>query len=189
VGKDPKEVEIKFRIDNVPALNRRLRSAGFQLQTPRTHEMNTLYDLAGQQLRKHGALLRLRQYGSQWILTHKAKAVSKRHKSRVELETRVEDGRKMHAILTALGFRPSFTYEKFRAEWTDGTGHVVVDETPIGNIGEIEGPPPWIDRTAKRLAITPAQYITKSYAELFMDWKKANEHPAHEMTFRAVAEL
>ena len=28
---------------------------------------------------------------------------------------------------------------KIRYEWSDGKGHVVVDETPIGNFGEIEG--------------------------------------------------
>jgi adenylate cyclase class 2 len=94
----------------------------------------------------------------------------------------------MDAILRNLGFQPSFRYEKFRAEWSDGAGHVVVDETPIGNIGEIEGEPEWIDRTAKSLGISPAQYITASYAELFYDWKKRTRSPATEMTFAAVKE-
>ena len=184
--KSPKEVEVKFRIENLRTIRERLKSAGFKLKTRRTHELNTLYDLPGQRLRKKGELLRLRQYGREWILTHKAKAVSKRHKSRVELETTVGDGQQMQAILLALGFKPSFIYEKFRTEWTDGVGHVVVDETPIGNVGEIEGPPRWIDRTARTLKIAPRQYITKSYAELFFDWKKSTNHPATEMTFREV---
>jgi adenylate cyclase, class 2 len=186
VGKAPKEVEIKFVIDDLRALNRRLKNSGFRLKTRRTHEMNTLYDLPGRALRKRGELLRLRQYGNEWVLTHKAKGISKRHKSRVELETKIDDGQQMDAILRALGFMPSFRYEKFRAEWTDGTGHVVADETPIGNFGEIEGPPRWIDRTAKVLQITSQQYITKSYAELFLDWKKRARSPAGEMTFKAV---
>ena len=53
--------------------------------------------------------------------------------------------RQMDLILRALGYAPSFRYEKFRAEWTDGKGQVVVDETPIGNFCEIEGPAP-LDR-------------------------------------------
>jgi len=187
VGKGPKEVEIKFLIDDLRSLNQRLKSSGFRLKTRRTHEMNTLYDLPGQQLRKRGELVRVRHYGPEWVLTHKAKAVSKRHKSRVELETKVQDGQQMQAILAALGFQPIFIYEKFRAEWTDGVGHVVVDETPIGNVGEIEGPPRWIDRTAKALQIAPREYITKSYAELFSDWKNAAGHTGNEMTFRAVS--
>src|SRR5438270_4520985 len=135
----PDEVEIKFQIGDLQRLTRALQEAGFHLKTPRTHEMNTLYDLPGKRLRRKGELLRLRQYGSEWILTHKAKGKAGRHKSRAETEARVDDGVQMDAILRNLGFQPSFRYEKFRAEWSDGAGHVVVDETPIVNIGEIEG--------------------------------------------------
>lgn len=181
-----KEIEIKFRIADSRGLARRLRAAKFRLVTPRTHEMNTLYDLPGQPLRKRGDLLRLRKYGKEWVLTHKSKGKAGRHKSRVELETTVADGLKMEAILHALQFQPSFRYEKFRAEWSDGQGHVVVDETPIGYFGEIEGPARWIDRTAKALGIQPANYLTDTYAGLFFAWKRRTRSPAMEMTFRAV---
>jgi adenylate cyclase class 2 len=180
------EIEIKFRIDNLAALNRRLRRSGFRLATKRTRESNTLYDLAGQPLRKRGELLRLRKYGSGWVLTHKAKGQEGRHKIRVENETKVADGVKMDAILRALGFLPTFQYEKFRAEWSDGKGHVVVDETPIGNFGEIEGPPRWIDRTAGVLGIRPEDYITETYATLFFKWKEQTGSPAENMTFAAI---
>lgn len=181
------EVEIKFQVSHIRALNRALRMHGFRLVTKRTHEMNTLYDLPGKPLRKKGALLRLRKYGSHWVLTHKAKATNGRHKTRVELETSVTDGNKMNAILHALGYTPSFRYEKFRAEWSDGKGHVVVDETPIGNIAEIEGAPRWIDQTAKVLGIQRKDYITQSYAELFFNWKKRMKSAAEDMTFKAVS--
>jgi len=182
----PNEIEIKFRIENLRDLNRRLRAAGFRRITPRTHEMNALYDLPGQPLRKRGELLRLRQYGKEWFLTHKSKGVAGRHKTRLELETRVTDGEMMHAILRALGYQPTFRYEKFRAEWGDGRGHVVVDETPIGNFGEIEGAPRWIDQTARKLGIRPEHYITDTYAGLFFAWKRRTRSAAKEMTFRAV---
>ena len=182
----PNEIEIKFRIENLRDLNRRLRVAGFRRITPRTHEMNALYDLPGQPLRKRGELLRLRQYGKEWFLTHKSKGVAGRHKRRLELETRVTDGEMMHAILCALGYQPTFRYEKFRAEWSDGRGQVVVDETPIGNFGEIEGAPRWIDQTAKKLGIRPEHYITDTYAGLFFAWKRRTRSAAKEMTFRAV---
>jgi len=168
------------------ALARKLRAAGFRLVTPRTHELNTLYDLPGEVLRAHKELLRLRKYGSQWTLTHKAKGKIGRHSSRVETETRVADGRKMDSILRALGYSPSFLYEKFRAQWTDGKGQVVVDETPIGNFCEIEGAPRWIDATAKKLGPSQADYITKNYAGLFLEWKARTKSGADEMTFKAV---
>jgi adenylate cyclase, class 2 len=180
------EVEIKFRVDDVRSLNRRLRKSGFRLLTRSTREINTLYDLPGQLLRQRGELLRLRKYGTHWLLTHKAKAKAGRHKTRVENETRIADGVRMEAILRALGFAPTFRYEKFRAEWSDGKGHVVVDETPIGTFGEIEGPARWIDRTAQILQILRNDYITSTYTELFFQWKRQTGNPANEMTFSAI---
>jgi adenylate cyclase class 2 len=180
------EVEIKFRVDDLPALTKRLRAGKFRLLTPRTHEMNTLYDLPGTPLRRRGDLLRLRRYGKEWVLTHKAKGTAGRHKVRVETETTVADGEKMDAILDALGFHPTFRYEKFRAEWSDGRGHVVVDETPIGNFGEIEGSARWIDATAKALGIRTDDYLTDTYAGLFFAWKRRTRSRATEMTFRAI---
>lgn len=179
-----KEIEIKFRIDNLPALTRRLKQAGFKQLTRSTYEMNSLYDLPGQKLRKRGEMLRLRKYGETWVLTHKAKSKAGRHKVRVELETPVENGPQMDAILRALGFAPTFRYEKYRAEWTDGKGHVVLDETPIGTFGEIEGPPRWIDRTAHALGISPDDYITQTYAPMFFEWKRRTHSLATEMTFK-----
>jgi adenylate cyclase class 2 len=92
----------------------------------------------------------------------------------------------MEAILRALGFVPTFRYEKFRAQWTDGKGHVVVDETPIGNFGEVEGPSRWIDATAKALGISSDQYITQTYAGLFFEWREQTGSRAQEMTFQAI---
>lgn len=181
-----REIEIKFRVPDVPALTRKLRATGFRVVTRRTYELNTLYDLPGEILRARKELLRLRKYGSEWTLTHKAGKKAGRHSSRMELETGVTDGEKMDLILRALGYAPTFRYEKFRAEWTDGKGQVVVDETPIGNFCEIEGSPRWIDATAKKLGVSAANYITKNYATLFLDWKAQTMSKAEEMTFKAV---
>jgi adenylate cyclase, class 2 len=180
----PQEIEIKFIVPNKKALEQKLRSLGFHCDTPSTHEINTLYDLPGQELRRNGELLRLRDYGGKWTLTHKSKVVGGKHKSRGELETAVADGKRMDAILRALGFLPVFVYEKFRAEWSDDKGEVVVDRTPIGEIAEIEGKSRWIDRIARELGVKPADYITKSYAELFFDWKRKTGSKADNMTFQ-----
>jgi adenylate cyclase class 2 len=184
----PLEIEIKFRIADVEARVARLRQLGFQQVTPRTHEMNTLFDLPGHPLRDRGDVLRLRKYGETWVLTHKAKSQSQSgpHKTRVETETRVDNGQKMEAILRALQFEPSFRYEKFRAEWKGDRGHVVIDETPIGNFGEIEGPPEWIDSVARDLEIDRKDYIPETYAGLFNSWKRQTKSAVQEMTFEAV---
>src|SRR5262245_7538239 len=182
----PQETEIKFRVANAQQLARKLKALGFRLETPRTREMNTLYDFAGQRLLRRGEVLRIRQYGPKWTVTHKAKGKAGRHKSRVETETVVGDGRKVEEIFRALGLQPAFRYEKFRAEWADLNGHLVLDETPIGIYAELEGPARWIDHMAKRLGLTRADYITQTYAELFRDWKGRTGSPAEEMTFRTI---
>jgi adenylate cyclase class 2 len=181
------EVEIKFKIQDLKSLIRKLRAVGFRVVTKQTHEMNTLYDLPGQPLRQRGEVFRLRKYGDLWTVTFKAKGKAGRHKSRKEIETRVDDGHCFAKILDATGFAPSFRYEKFRTEWTDGKGHVVVDETPVGNFGEIEGPARWIDTVARRLGVAPDQYITDSYAALFLKWKQQTGSRATDMLFRAVS--
>jgi adenylate cyclase class 2 len=181
-----REIEIKFRVADVRALTKKLRGAGFRVVTRQTHEMNTLYDLPGEVLRGRKELLRLRKYGAQWTLTHKAGRKTGRHSSREELETAVDDGKLMDLILRALGYAPSFRYEKFRTEWTDGKGQVVVDETPIGNFCEIEGAPRWIDATAKKLGVIERDYITANYSGLFIEWKARAKSAAEDMTFKAV---
>jgi adenylate cyclase class 2 len=177
------EIEIKFKIENIKVLTAQFKAAGFHLVTKRTHELNTLYDRPGQTLRRRGALLRVRKYGQKWTVTYKDKGKKGRHKSRREIETPVEQGQALTEILLAIGFKPGFSYEKYRTEWADGSGHVVIDETPIGNFGEIEGPPKWIDSVARRLEISREQYITASYAELFVQWKRATKSNTSQMLF------
>src|SRR5204863_6171592 len=99
-----------------------------RLKTRRTHELNVLYDFPDGRIRKSGELLRVRKYGKQWTLTHKSKGTTGSHKTRTEHETQVADGTQLHRILDALGLKPAFRYEKFRTEWTDGKGEIVVDE-------------------------------------------------------------
>lgn len=180
------EVEVKFRIQDLLILTRQLSKNGFRLVTPRTHEMNTLYDTPKGTLRERGELLRIRKYGDVWKVTHKGKGNTGKHKTRVETETKVQDGEALAEILASIGLVPSFRYEKFRTEWSDGTGHVVLDETPIGNIAEIEGPPEWIDSTATKLGIDHSDYITDSYAQLFFAWKKRTKSGAQHMTWEVL---
>jgi adenylate cyclase class 2 len=184
----PQEVEIKFLVSDVKSLEHKLNEIGFRCITPSTREVNTLYDLPNQELRHKGELLRLRQYGDKWVLTHKGKGIPGPHKSRTELETGISDGPKMDSLLRALGYAPTFVYEKYRSEWSDGQGHVVLDHTPIGDVAEIEGESEWIDRTAQKLGVGTADYITKSYIELFFEWKRKTNRKAENMTFQEIGD-
>ena len=182
------EIEIKARLTDHAAFAAKLPSLGFHLKTPGTMERNILFDTADGQLRQRRELLRIRHYGNHWKLTHKAPAESDTgaHKSRVETETEIQDGNALAAIFERLGYRPVFIYEKVRAEWSDGEGEIVIDITPIGDFAELEGEHDWIDKTAATLGITPPQYVTASYGQLFLEWKKATNHPATNMTFAEI---
>lgn len=183
----PPEVEIKFVLRDLSVLPSKLRQLGFTEETPRTYERNTLYDFPDSRLRSRGELLRIRKYGDYWILTHKAKGTVGKHKSRAETETRVTNGEQLAEIFLALGLEPCFVYEKFRAKWSDGSGEVVIDETPIGNFVEIEGEAEWIDATARKLGVAHEDYIMESYGALFAAWKARTKSPAVSMLFAETA--
>ena len=188
----PVETEIKFRIADVASLTQRLQAAGFRLQTPRAFESNVLYDTPDRQMRARTEILRIRSYAGRWMLTHKRLPDigpgEDTHKHRIETETEVADGAALEEIFLSLGLVPAFRYEKWRAEWTDGEGHCVVDETPIGNYAELEGSAEWIDRAAARLGIDRAQYITLSYGRLFDLWRDEHHSTAADLTFAAVSQ-
>ena len=180
------EVEIKVAIGDRKAFARSLKTAGFRVKTPRTFESNILYDFPDLRLRKRGELVRIRLYGTEWKLTYKAKGKVGRHKRREEIETKLEDGDSLAEVFVRLGMDRSFVYEKYRTEWTDGRGDVVVDETPIGDFAELEGSAQWIDATAKKLGLGIAEYITGSYGDLFFAWKRQTGSSAEQMTFAQV---
>jgi adenylate cyclase class 2 len=188
----PVETEIKFRTADPEAFTRKLAAAGFHLETPRSFESNVLYDTPDRRMRTRTEILRLREYAGRCLLTHKrlpdAGPGEDRHKHRIETETLVSDGKALAQVFASLGLTPAFRYEKWRSEWKDGEGHCVVDETPIGNFAELEGPPEWIDRTAERLGIDPGQFITLSYGRLFEQWREQHGSAAQDLTFAAVAE-
>ncbi|HEY2859699.1 MAG TPA: class IV adenylate cyclase [Terracidiphilus sp.] len=219
------EIELKFPIHDLSRLQSLLPGLGFQLDTPRTFEQNTLYDTPTRTLRASRQILRLRNYGGVWTVTHKCPAPSleqnaelltaaPRYKIRIETETPVEDGPALGAIFQQLGYAPVFRYEKFRTEWSQlassfsptiagplfddplaaaglpppsPRSHLVVDETPIGDFGELEGPPAWIDATLARLGIDPATCLTDSYGRLFLAWKERAGSPAENLTFDEVS--
>ena len=186
------ETEIKFRIADLASLAQRLEAAGFRVQTSRSFESNVLYDTPDRQMRARTEILRIRSYAGRWTLTHKRLPAGapgeSRHKHRIETETAISDGDALSSVFLSLGLVAAFRYEKWRTEWHDGQGHCVVDETPIGNYAELEGSPEWIDRTAKRLGVNPADYITLSYGRLFDLWRQQHGSSVEDLTFAALSQ-
>jgi adenylate cyclase class 2 len=192
------EIELKFPVADPEILQVRLPQLGFHLVTPRTFEHNTLYDTPSRTLRLRRQLLRIRQYGNLCTVTHKRQpdqedpVDTSRYKIRIETETIVAERETMAEIFGQLGYAPVFIYEKFRTEWSysidsEITAHLVIDETPIGNYVELEGPTAWIDETLATLNVDPATCITDSYGKLFLDWKQRTASPAENLVFSEIA--
>jgi adenylate cyclase class 2 len=184
------EIELKFTVVDAEALRAAAFELGFALVTERTFESNTLYDTADRQLRARKEILRLRQYGERAIVTHKRQSAAGdgdlRYKTRIETESIVEDSDALAEIFSQLGYGPVFRYEKYRTEWDAGSGHLVLDETPIGVWAELEGPPEWIEATLVKLGVAPELQSTESYGKLFLRWKDETGSPAENLTFDEV---
>ena len=181
-----RETEIKLGVPSAPAARRLLRRAGFRLLEPRVFESNIVLDTPARDLLRARRLLRIREVNGAGLLTYKGTPIAgRRHKSREEIETPVDDPRAARRIFERLGFRTAFRYEKFRTTYAPaaGSGVAVVDETPIGVYIELEGPPRWIDRTARQLGFSPADYIMASYGRLYREFCEARGRKPGDMVY------
>jgi adenylate cyclase class 2 len=169
------ETEVKLAVQDPGEIRRRFAELGLRLVLARHFESNYLFDFPDQRLRKSRCLIRLRFAGDDCLLTFKGAPLRSRdYKIRREIETHVEDGHHLREILLLLGLCEVFSYEKFRTIYAppgkrDGAEapQVVLDETPIGNYLELEGPQRWIDLVARQLGYSRREYITDSYATLY----------------------
>ena len=189
-----RETEVKIRIADRNATRKRLRELGFLPVHRRSLEDNTLYDTPDRALRKARSILRLRHYGSRWFFTYKGTPEpDQNYKSRLELETEVQEPQAIRSMLEVLGLKPVFRYQKYRAQyarrdqarWRKPGREVVLDETPIGNFLELEGSRAWIDRVARQLGYSRSDYSTASYGRLYLEECQKQGIPPGDMVFPA----
>ncbi len=178
-----REIEIKLEVASASRASGRLRALGATLQSRRRFEDNFLLD-SGRRLRRRKAVLRVRENGDRAILTYKGKGtVVRGAKVRSEIETEVSDSRALIAILKRLGFTKRFRYQKYRTTFRHNALVITLDETPIGTYLEIEGAHAPLQRFAGRLGYNRGQFISKTYHELFLLYRRANHLRARDMVF------
>jgi adenylate cyclase, class 2 len=182
----PREIETKFRVADRESLEGRLEALGAR-PGPLDDEKNVLYDDAAGRLRSEGCALRVRTVDDRGLLTFKGPPqVSGGIKSRIEWESEVESPRAVDAILQALGFAPSFRYEKRRTPWTFADPSrpvVVVDETPLGLYAEIEGTDSAVRALAAELGVAEADFIAESYIALWLAAREKDPSLPEDMVF------
>jgi adenylate cyclase, class 2 len=180
-----REVEIKLSLPSAAHGRRLLRQAGFRVSRRRVYEDNLVFDTPQGQLRSGSLLLRLRVAGSVATLTFKGPPSKGRFKSRLESETSVSDPAACREILRRLGFRQVYRYEKYRTHYLrpDDQGVVALDETPVGVFLELEGPPAWIESTARLLGFGVGSYISATYRDLHLSSRARLGLPLRAMVF------
>lgn len=164
----PLEREIKLRFASAAEARERVVSTGALPFRPRRRQFDTLFDTADGALARQGSLLRVRADSERSFVTFKGPVQPGVMKTRDERETAIGDGHVFIGILEALGFRPGFTYEKYREEFQAEQAIVAVDETPVGVFVEIEGDEAAVHALARAMDRSPADYITDSYRALFL---------------------
>lgn len=162
------EIEVKFFVRGLPALEERLQQLGARLETGRTFEANLRFDTPGRDLSREKRVLRLRQ-DQRARLTFKGPAQSGSEvNSRQEIEIEVSDFSAARRLLKALGYEVSAMYEKYRTSYILGGVEIVLDELPYGTFIEIEGPGAGALRVAAdMLQLRWEARISDSYLGLF----------------------
>jgi adenylate cyclase, class 2 len=190
-----RETEVKIRVPQVRVLRARLKQLGFVPVHPKAFEDNVLFDTPDRKLRAVRSVLRLRRYRREWSVTYKGTPEADPHyKSRVELESHLDNPHSVRAIFAVLGLIPAFRYQKYRTKYAlarrgrrADAVEVALDETPIGDFIELEGTRRGIDRVARQLGYSKDDYSTASYGALYLeDCARRNIAPT-DMVFSSPA--
>jgi adenylate cyclase, class 2 len=184
------ELEVKFYIADLKALETRLMSQGALLLKPRVHEVNLRFDTPDGDLRRTNRVLRLRQDTAAHLTYKGPGEVLEGVRLRQELEFEVGDFSTARALIEALGYQVDVMYEKYRTTYSMGEVLVTLDKMPYGNFTEIEGPDgDSIRAVADALALDWEARILDSYMMLFERVRSALGLEFQHLSFENFATL
>jgi adenylate cyclase class 2 len=181
---DGKELEVKFYISDLPALEQKLVAVGAHLKQARVLEINLRFDTPGMELTRQGRALRLRHDVID-RLTYKGPGVAQEGvHARQEIEFSVSSFHAAKDFLLALGYGVSLVYEKYRTTYELNGMEITLDEMPYGNFVEIEGPVPAdIQAASLQLGLDWERRIMVSYTVLFERLKQRLNLPFRDLVF------
>ncbi len=161
------ELEVKFYLSRQEEMKQKLAITG-KLEAPRVHEVNLRLDTPRRDLAGNGSILRLRKDRSARVTYKGSGRIEGGATLRQELEVTVSDFDTAQHLLEALGFQVVLMYEKYRTTYRVGEVEVDLDELPMGDFIELEGPnAESIQRTAGQLGLDWERRILDSYTVLF----------------------
>jgi len=187
IQKKDQEIEVKFHLKNRAAFEQRLIKMNARLLHGRILESNLRFDTPGRELTKEHRVLRLRR-DNHVHLTYKGPADPNLPATvRQEIEFEANDFEAAHRFLVALGYEVSVAYEKYRTTYIFKNVEVSLDEMPIGDFCEIEGPDiPAVQAAAEALGLNWEARILESYLGLFNNLRVKYALPAKNLTFAEV---
>lgn len=193
MNENDQEIEAKFYVRDLEALQRRALAQGASLLHARHLESNLRFDTPRHSLTRAGRVLRLRlpapngESGAA-VLTYKGPprpntAVNIRQ----EIEVIVNDLDAARRLLHALNYSVVASYEKYRSEYRLNAVDLAFDELPYGQFLEIEGRNEGdIQAAAAALGLNWQARAFVSYMGLFERLcQKRNLHTTH-LTFAAL---
>jgi len=178
------EREIKFFIQDLPALAERLHICGANLTRERTLERNLLLDTTDQNLKNTGRLLRLRQDDRARVTFKEKTQVENGIRTRTEIEITVDSFPVARKLFEGLGYRVTVIYEKYRHVYRLGDVEVTLDELPFGHFVEIEAPNDvMIEGVSQMLGLDWSKGIGINYLGLFEIARQKLGFTFNDLTF------
>jgi len=176
-----KETEIKFPVKNLQSIRDRLKKEGAHFETG-FFEDNIVFDDQVGTLFKKREILRLRR-SNDVVLTFKKPVEKERFKVMEEYEVKVSDFNETYRILTGLGYKKAFRYQKRRDIFHFLGTEVLLDRTPIGDYVEIEGEKEKIMEVCRHLGLSIEAGTAKNYLELYRDHCRKRDIKPGDMVF------
>lgn len=181
----PREIEAKVRVGDLAAVRARLEELG-ACKRAGAREHNVVFDTRERSLAEADCLLRLRRHNTT-VLTFKGPREDRAEpiKGRGELEVEVSSFETAASILKALGFEPTWVYEKDREKWSLDDALVMLDTLPrLGSFVEVEAPGEGrVRRILDMLGLSPQSCETRTYAEILADYVEERGEPFADLVF------
>jgi adenylate cyclase class 2 len=179
------ELEVKFFLTNLAALEERLQALGARLAQPRVHEVNLRFDTPGRDLARSLRVLRLRMDSEARVTFKGPGSEQGGARLRRELEFTVSDFDTARALFEGLEYEVYLMYEKYRATYAFDEALVTLDEMPYGSFAEIEGPDgETIRLAAQKLGLDWEARILDSYTALFDRVKETLNLAFRDLSFQ-----
>ncbi|GAP12346.1 adenylyl cyclase CyaB, putative [Longilinea arvoryzae] len=186
------EIEVKFYVRDLAKVEQHLQKANASLKQKRMFETNLRFDTADTALGRQRRVLRLRRPAPgftsddpQGLLTYKGPTQSGQAISiRQEIEVVVSDFETAYHLLEALGYQLVVMYEKWRTVYVLDSVDIDLDQTPLGNFIEVEGPnTAKIQEVAQKLDLDWEARSGESYMALFNRVRLAKELTVQNLSF------